>query len=142
MNPTETTVVRTIPAESTDVFDAWLDPKCPGGLWSAADRLILNAVVDGLFYLAVKHEGRTWPHYGRFLRMDRPGCVEHTWVSEATKGVESIVTVTFEPKGNRTEVTLRHSGLPDEETGRAHQDGWTWGLSKLAEHFQAKPART
>ena len=80
--------------------------------------------MDGLFYLAVKHEGRTWPHYGRFLRMDRPRCAHHTWVSEATKGVESTVTVTFEPKGNQTEVTLRHTGLPMRKSGeRIKTDG-------------------
>src|SRR5229473_2059351 len=58
----------------------------------------LNAVVDGLFYLAVKHEERTWPHYGRFLQVDRPRRVEYTWMSEATKGAESIVTVTMEAR--------------------------------------------
>ena len=32
---------------------------------------------------------------------------KHTWVSEATKGLESIVSVTFQPSGAATEVTLR-----------------------------------
>jgi hypothetical protein len=48
-------------------------------------------VADGLFYFAVQHEGRTWHHYGRFVRIERPRHVEYTWVSEATKGVESVV---------------------------------------------------
>src|SRR5712692_8009593 len=98
----------------------------------------LNAVVDGLFYLAVKHEGRTWPHYGRFLQIDRPRLVEYTWMSEATKGAESIVTVTMEAKGEETEVTLRHSGVPDDEMGRQHKEGWTWVLSALAEGFASR----
>jgi len=89
--------------------------------------------VDGLFYLAVKHEGRTWPHYGRFLQIERPRVVEYTWMSEATKGAESIVTVTMEARGDQTEVTLRHSGVPDDEMGRQHKDGWTWVLSALAD---------
>jgi uncharacterized protein YndB with AHSA1/START domain len=89
--------------------------------------------VDGLFYIAVKHEGRIWPHYGRFLKIDRPRRVEYTWMSEATKGAESIVTVTMEPRGDETDVTLHHSGVPDDEMGRQHKDGWTWILSTLAE---------
>jgi len=135
MKLTNITVTRVIPAPTENVFDVWIDPKSPGGPWHGSERLILNIVVDGLFYFAVKHEGRTWPHYGRFVRIERPHRVEYTWVSEATKGVESVVDVTFEPRGDQCEVTLRHSGIPDDKMGRQHQEGWTWVLSMLAERF-------
>ena len=138
MKTTEITVARTIPASAAEVFDVWLDAKSPGGPWFGAERVILNPVVDGLFYFAVQHEGRTWPHYGRFLRIDRPRNVEYTWVSEATKGLESIVAITFEPRGSQTEVTLRHTGVPDDDLGRQHKDGWTWMLSMLAERFASR----
>jgi uncharacterized protein YndB with AHSA1/START domain len=69
-------VARTIPASAENVFDVWINPNSPGGPWFGAERVILNPVVDGLFYFAVKHEGRTWPNYGRFLQIDRPGQVE------------------------------------------------------------------
>jgi hypothetical protein len=96
--------------------------------------------VDGLFYFLVSHEGKDWAHYGRFLRVERPGIsgdgiVECTWMSEATRGAESVVTVSFAPLGEETEVTLRHSGVPDDEMGRRHADGWTWMLNLLAERF-------
>jgi uncharacterized protein YndB with AHSA1/START domain len=138
MKLTEITVSRTISASAEKVFDVWIDPKFPGGPWFGADRVILNPVVDGLFYLAVKHEGRTWPHFGRFLQIDRPRVVEYTWMSEGTKGAESIVTVTLEPRGEQTEVTLRHSGVPDDEMGRKHKDGWAWVLSALAESLASR----
>jgi uncharacterized protein YndB with AHSA1/START domain len=138
MRLTEVTVTRTIPAPSETVFDVWMDPKSPGGPWFGAERLILNPVVDGLFYLAVKHEGRTWPHYGRFVHIDRPNRVEYTWMSEGTKGAESTVTVTMEARGDQTEVTLVHSGVPDDEMGRQHKDGWTWVLSMLANSIAAR----
>ncbi|MGB7025956.1 MAG: SRPBCC domain-containing protein [Candidatus Acidiferrum sp.] len=73
--------------------------------------------------------------------MDRPRVVEYTWMSEGTKGAESIVTVTMEAKGEDTEVTLRHSGVPDDDMGRKHKDGWAWVLSALAESFASpRPA--
>ena len=100
--------------------------------------MILNPVVDGLLYYSVKHEGRTWPHYGRFVQIDRPRRVEYTWMSEGTKGAESIVTVTMESRGNETEVTLHHTGVPDDEMGRKHKEGWTWVLSALAEVFVSR----
>jgi uncharacterized protein YndB with AHSA1/START domain len=139
MKLSDITVTRTIPASPEEVFDVWIDPKSPGGPWFGAERTILNPAVDGLFYFAVKHEGRTWPHYGRFLRIDRPRDIEYTWVSEATKGVESVVAVKFESRVNQTEVTLRHSGVPDDEMGRQHKEGWAWVLSMVAERFVSRP---
>jgi uncharacterized protein YndB with AHSA1/START domain len=140
MKLTDITVTRTIPASADKVYDVWIDPQSPGGPWYGAERAILNAVVDGLFYLAIKHEGRIWPHYGRFTQMNRPRLLEHTWMSEATKGAESVVTITLEPRGNQTEVTLRHTGVPDDEMGRRHEEGWTWILSTLADSFAARQA--
>lgn len=138
MQLTDLTVSRTISAPADRIFDVWLDAKSPGGPWYGSAKTILNPVVDGLFYVAAQHEGRCWPHYGRFLKIERPRIVEFTWVSEATKGVESIVAVTFEPLGEETEVTLRHTGVPDDETGRKHKEGWSWVLSMLAEQFAAR----
>lgn len=139
MKLTDITVSRAIPAPAEAVFDVWMDPKSPGGPWFGAEGIIMNPVVDGLFYFAVQHEGRTWAHYGRFLKIQRPRQVEYTWVSEATKGVESVVAVTFDPRGDQTEVTLRHSNVPDDELGLQHKDGWSWTLGALAERFAARP---
>ena len=133
MKLTEITVSKTIPAPPERIFDVWLDAKSPGGPWFGADRVILQPVVDGLFYWSVKHEGRIWPHYGRFLKIERPRVVEYTWMSEATKGAESVVSITLQPRGDETEVTLRHSGMPDDEMGRRHGEGWAWVLSALAD---------
>jgi uncharacterized protein YndB with AHSA1/START domain len=142
MNFTDITVNRTIPARAEKIYDVWIDPKSPGGPWHAAERVIFNPVVDGLYYLAIKHEGRTWPHYGRFTKMERPSLVEFTWMSEGTKGAESIVTVTLQPRGDQTEVTLRHAGVPDDELGHQHKEGWTWILNALADALAARRSAT
>ena len=136
----ELTVSRTIPASPAEVFDVWLDPKSPGGPWFGPERVILNPVVDGLYYHCVLHEGRTWAHYGRFVRLDRPRVIEHTWMSEATRGLESTVTVTLEPKGNETLLTLRHSDLPDDEMGHQHEEGWKFITSAIADRFASAAA--
>lgn len=116
-------------------------PEGPGlGQRFGAERVIINPIPDGLFYWAVRHQERTWPHYGRFLVVDRPHRVEYTWMSEATQGLESIVAVTFEPQGDETKVTLRHSGVPDDAMGRKHGEGWTWVLSSLSERFHPSSA--
>jgi uncharacterized protein YndB with AHSA1/START domain len=135
LKTTEITVSRTIRGSANDVFDVWLDPKSPGGLWYGVARMILNPVVDGLFYHVVEHEGQSWPHYGRFIRLDRGRAIEFTWVSQATKGLESIVNVTLVPRDGVTEMTLRHTNVPDDAAGREHEAGWTWVLNAIGERF-------
>jgi len=78
---TELTLSRTIAASPGEVFDVWIDPRSPGGPWFGATKVLLDARVDGLFYNMLAHEGRQWAHYGRFIVLDRPRRIEHTWVS-------------------------------------------------------------
>jgi hypothetical protein len=43
--------------------------------------------------------------------------------------------VTLEPRGSDTEVTLRHTNVPDDELGRTHAEGWGYILGAIAERF-------
>src|SRR5580692_8045160 len=122
---------RTILAPPGEVFDAWLDPKIPGNPWNAAEKFILNPKVDGLFYWALKGTA----HYGRFTEVERPGRIQHTWVSPNTLGKESIVTLTFKKQGEDTLMTLVHSDLPDTDGGRGHEKGWNYFLDIFPEQF-------
>jgi uncharacterized protein YndB with AHSA1/START domain len=127
------TVSRTIRGTADEVFDAWLDPKSPGGLWFGVERLILNPVVDGLFYHSVKHESRSWPHYGRFIHLEARTRYEHTCGYGGRRtGIDQI---TLAPHAGGTEVTLHHANVPDDEMGRSHQTGGVV-LSVLAERFE------
>jgi uncharacterized protein YndB with AHSA1/START domain len=134
---TELTLTRTIAAKAADIFDRWLDYKKPGSPWFGTKKAIVNPVVDGLFYHAVYFEDHDWAHYGRFLALERARRIEHTWVSEATKGLESVVTFTLEPQGTGTLVTLNHRNIPDDEMGRRHRDGWGFCLDALGKAVSA-----
>ncbi len=122
---------RSIPAPPGEVFDAWLNPKIPGNPWNAAEKFILDPKVDGLFYWALKGTA----HYGRFTEFERPGRIQHTWMSPNTLGQESIVTLTFKKQGEATLITLVHSGLPDHELARGHERGWTYFLGLFRDQF-------
>jgi len=56
--------------------------------------------------------------------------VEQTWMSEGTHGVESVVRFALTPKDGGTEVTVTHSGLPEDQAG-SHRQGWTEILQSL-----------
>ena len=139
MNLTTLEATRQIPAPPQDVYDVWIDPKCPGGPWfgpqneQQKSKVIFDGKVDGLFYHCVTANGQSWIHYGRFTRLERGKLVEHTWVSEATKGRESIVTATFEPRDGGTFVKVVQTGVPDDDEGRFQANGWKWILGALAD---------
>jgi uncharacterized protein YndB with AHSA1/START domain len=122
---------RAIPAPPGEVFDGWLNPKIPGNPWNAAEKFILDPQVDGLFYWTLYGTS----HYGRFTEVERPGRIQHTWMSPNTLGEESIVTLTFKKQGEDTLMTLVHSGLPDHELGRAHENGWNYFSEIFREQF-------
>ena len=118
-----------------------MDPASPGSPWYGLPRLIIHMVVDGLFYFIVEHEGKTWAHYGRFLRIEKPagadasGVAEYTWVSEATRGWESVVTLEFQAAGRRDRGDAAPLQPARRTMGERHQEGWTWMLNPLAERF-------
>ena len=129
---------RVIPAAPCEVFDGWLDPKTPGTPWNENDKLIFQPKVDGFFYWLI--HGTT--HYGRFTKLERPGRIQHTWMSRYTSGEESTVTTTFKKKGKDTLMTLVHSGLPNNEKSKAHKDGWNYFLDKLVKTFTDGSAKS
>ena len=127
----EIKVERTILAPLDEVFDGWLNPKIPGNPWNAAEKFILDPKVDGLFFWTLNDTS----HYGRFTEVERPARIQHTWVSPNTLGEESIVTLTFQKKGEDTLMTLVHSGIPDTDAGRGHEKGWNYFLDIFTGQF-------
>lgn len=123
---------RTIPAPLAMVFDGWLDPKVPGNPWNAAEKFLLDARVDGLFFWTLNGTS----HYGRFTVVARPAQIQHTWVSPKTLGKESTVTVTFKEQGEDTLMTLVHSGIPDTDAGKGHKKGWNYFLDIFPRQFR------
>ena len=132
-------VTRALPTSAAEAFDAWLDPKCPGTVWNEAAKLVLDPKVDGLYYwLYINAAGEHKPHYGRFTVHQRPSKIQYTWMSLHTRGLESLVTVTFQKQGDETLMTLRHENLPDDDYGRGHEKGWGHFLEQFANRFAAK----
>jgi uncharacterized protein YndB with AHSA1/START domain len=90
--------------------------------------------VEGLYYwLFIDEAGEHKPHYGRFTIIDRPSKIQYTWIH--TRGRESLVTVTFQKKGEDTLLTLRHENLPDDDYGRGHETGWGQFVSQFADRI-------
>lgn len=61
--------------------------------------------------------------------------LEFTWVSEGTRGKESVVKIELVARGGKTELTLSHEGLPDQEMADSHNGGWSSFLDSLTKRL-------
>jgi uncharacterized protein YndB with AHSA1/START domain len=131
-------VSRRIDASADVLYRAWTDPE-QFPLWMGCTSHRMHPAVGDLYFLEMDHEGRKWAHYGRYLRLEKGRVVEFTWMSEATDGLDTVVTVELTPhKEGGTQLSLGHRGLPDTKRGRDHQEGWTALLEEIAKRYGGK----
>ena len=52
--------------------------------------------------------------------------------------LEMLVTVTFEDEGDKTKVTLKHTGLPAGKIGEQTEAGWNESFDKLAQNLRSQ----
>ena len=138
--PDEVRLTRTIAAAADDVFDAWTDAKSLAQwmmpIAGGSTRAQVDARVGGRFHIDMTGNGKTYPHDGEYLRVERPHLLEFTWISNGTNQQRSVVTVELRALGpEQTELTLTHRLLPNRATVEAHEAGWIRGLDGLVRHF-------
>jgi uncharacterized protein YndB with AHSA1/START domain len=63
----------------------------------------------------------------------------HAWIDAAGKpGRETLVTITFVARGNRTELTLRQTGFESANSRDGHRVGWDSTLNRLARYLMSR----
>jgi uncharacterized protein YndB with AHSA1/START domain len=131
MGPSSIRVSRSYAAKPENVFKAWTDPASIGSWLTRGEYFSADVRAGGLFYLEMRGMEKINPHYGRYLRVESPRLLEFTWVSEWTQGKESVVLIELSEHAGKTELTLTHDGLPNEDLAGQHRQGWTGFLEKL-----------
>jgi uncharacterized protein YndB with AHSA1/START domain len=127
-------VTHRFSASPERVYDAWLDPAKLRAWMSAAlkgfglsgdmQRVEIDARVGGKFFFSDMREAGEAKHWGTYRVLDRPRTSEFTWIVDASQEDEpSIVTITIEPDGTGSFVTIVHAKIFASYVERV-EGGW------------------
>ena len=129
-------VRRTIMADLERTFAAWTDPAEVRRWWGPGPVTCPAAEIDlragGAYRIANrKPDGTVIWIVGAFELVEPPRRLIYSWRVRPDAAPERV-EVTFAPRGEGTEVTVRHERIPDRATRNGHAEGWDGCLDGLA----------
>lgn len=133
--PLELRVERVMDASAEALFEAWTkELDC----WFAVPGSVsMNLQVSSVFFFLTDDGGKRHPHYGRVLRLRHERLIQLTWLSEGTKGAETLLTIELEPQSSGTRLVLTHAGFCDKDSRDDHELMWPILLAHLDRKLMA-----
>lgn len=137
----ELTITRLFAAPRELVFEAWTKAEHLSKWSCPRDLEISFAQSDvrpgGSLRVCMRSpDGNEYWLSGEYREVVAPSRLvfTHAWDDAA---FQTIVTVTLEPEGDKTRLTLHQAPFPDRAQRDGHESGWSSTLDNLAEHLEA-----
>jgi uncharacterized protein YndB with AHSA1/START domain len=144
-NPAPITLVvrKSIRATPQRLFDAWTRPEELKHWWGPQSVTCIDASVDlvvgGSYRIANQFPtGEVVWITGEFEVIERPRRLVYSWRLGSDPNPAERVTVTFDPRGTTTDVTVTHERIPSTPVRDVHEQGWLGCLGGLAEYISEK----
>lgn len=140
-----------VDASIETAFEAWTDPEHVKRWWSPTETVTctlceIDLRVQGRYRIHMHDaaDQSTCKVHGEFREVSPPERLVYTWNSETHQGTvtNALVTVEFHHKGTeKTEVVLRHSGLPDAPIRQGHRETWEKMLVSFGKYTRSTGTR-
>jgi len=136
----ETVVLkREYAAPPERVFEAWTNVELltqwfgcgPNMLWTVHEW---DVRVGGQLYVSLMFEKGPFAVRGELVAVEPPRHLRYRF------GADQFVDATIEPRGRGSRLTVRHSGLPNQDMCNIISGGWTNGLAQLGTLLQSVAA--
>jgi activator of HSP90 ATPase len=112
----EFVVSTMLPATPEEVYDTWMSSEGHSAMTGSPAKI--SDQVGGEF--------EAWDGYihGKNINLERGMLIVQSWRTSDFSDTEddSLIEINLKPVGDQTELTLRHSNLPDH--GMQYKDGW------------------
>jgi uncharacterized protein YndB with AHSA1/START domain len=130
------TIKRRFKAAPAKVFVAWTDPEKVKHWMGPGEVKLVSAECDlrvgGRYrWLMRAPSGEEHDVSGVYREIIPDRKLVFTWSWKTMPERESLVTVTIEPDGSGSLLTLMHEQFADEDARDRHNAGWTSALDKM-----------
>jgi uncharacterized protein YndB with AHSA1/START domain len=134
-------VRRSIRASPERIFDAWTQPQYLKQWWGPKSVECIDAEVElrvgGRYRIANQFpDGKILWISGEFEAIERPQRLVYTWRVGTAEAAAERVTVTFEARGETTEVVVMHERIPTDAMRDMHEQGWVGCLDGLIDYLE------
>ena len=123
-------LIREFDAPPERVFEAWTTVDLLTQWFGCATDMLWtvhewDVRPGGALHVSLDFDDNPYVVKGEFVEIDEPHRLVYAWENDQR------VTVTIEPVGSGSRLTLEHAGLPNDEMCKIVTGGWTAGLTQI-----------